>query len=471
VLGSVNADVKATGDWFDVDISSLGLKIDSGSFYAGWVESGSTYYNGIDADPSYHQRSWAYFPSYDEWIPFESLGLQANLMVRVRECSLADAPVQNVTTGRKYFGIQAAINTAKSGEQIVVNKGTYYENIYFKGKNLVVRSTDPNDSAVVAATVIKGGSDVVTFSGGQDENCVLAGFTITGGNRGIYCSGSYPTITNCVVAKNTGEGVYAYYASPTLTNCTITGNGAGGVAADSASEPAVANCTIVGNRIGGITVNWSTTTVVNSIIWSNWPKQITGARGAALITYSDVQDGWPALGNIDDDPCFASAGYWADANDPNIHSEPNEPDAIWVQGDYHLKSQGWRWNSTRREWGFDRVTSRAIDAGSPSSPLGKEPTSVPDDPGNIWGQNLRIDMGAFGGTAEASMPPHKWAILGDMTNDGTLDLLDLVIWAENWLRTNPPSAGPADLNRDRIVDMTDFALLAEDWLVETSWHD
>ncbi|MCX5637125.1 MAG: hypothetical protein NTX52_05465, partial [Planctomycetota bacterium] len=255
-----------------------------------------------------------------------------------------------------------------------------------------------------------------------------------------------------------------------LTNCTITGNGAGGVAADSASEPAVANCTIVGNRSGGITVSWSTTTVVSSIIWSNWPKQITGTRGAALITYSDVQGGWPALGNIDDDPCFASSGYWADANDPNIHSEPNEPDAIWVQGDYHLKSQGWRWNSNRREWGFDRVTSRAIDAGSPSTPLGKEPTSVPDDPGNIWGQNLRIDMGAFGGTAEASMPPHKWAILGDMTNDGTLDLLDLVIWAENWLRTNPPSAGPADLNRDRIVDMTDFALLAEDWLVETSWH-
>ncbi len=64
-------------------------------------------------------------------------------MVRVRECSIADAPVQNVTTGRKYFSIQAAINGARSGEQIVVNKGTYYENIDFKGKNIVVRSTDP----------------------------------------------------------------------------------------------------------------------------------------------------------------------------------------------------------------------------------------------------------------------------------------------------------------------------------------
>ncbi len=51
VLGSVNVDAKATGDWFDVDISSLGLKIDSGSFYAGWVEGDNTYYNGLDVRP------------------------------------------------------------------------------------------------------------------------------------------------------------------------------------------------------------------------------------------------------------------------------------------------------------------------------------------------------------------------------------------------------------------------------------
>jgi Zn-dependent metalloprotease len=470
VLGSVNVNAKATGNWFDVDISSLGLKIDSGSFYVGWVEGDKSYYNGLDADPPYYQRSWVYFHSFDVWEPFEGAGLLTNLMVRVREGSPADAPVQNITTSRKYFGIQAAINAAKSGEQIVVNKGTYYESINFKGKNLVVRSTDPEDFAVVAATVIKGGSEVVTFSGWEDANCVLAGFTITGGNTGIYCPGS-PTITNCVVTKNAGEGVYICYASPILANCMITGNGASGIAVDPESEPAISNCTIAGNRGGGITVNWGTAKVTNSIIWGNWPAQVTHSYGTVLINYSDIQDGWPGMGNISADPYFVSAGYWADPNDPNIPVEPNQANAIWVQGDYHLKSQGWQWNSQQREWGFDRVTSRAIDAGNPGSSLGEELVTVPDDPGNIYGQNLRIDMGSFGGTAEASMPPHKWVILGDLTNDGTLDLLDLASWAENWLNSDPPKAWPADLNRDRVVDMLDFALLAEDWATETTWHD
>jgi len=467
VLGSVNVDVKATGDWFDVDISSLGLKIDSGSFYAGWVEGDKSYYNGLDADPPYYHRSWAYFYSFNVWAPFEDVGLLANLMVRVREDSIADAPVQNITTGRKYFSIQTAINGARSGEQIVVSKGTYYESIYFKGKNLVVRSTVPNDSAIVAATVIKGNSDVVTFSGWEDANCVLAGFTITGGNRGIYCPGS-PTITNCVVTKNAGEGVYICYASPILANCMITGNGASGIAVDPESEPAISNCTIAGNRGGGITVNWGTPKITNSIIWGNWPAQVAYLYGTVLISYSDIQGGRPGQGNINADPYFVSAGYWANPNDPNIPVEPNQTNAIWVQGDYHLKSQGWRWNSNRGEWDSDHVTSRAIDAGSPGSLLGDEPMTVPDDPGNIWGQNLRIDMGAFGGTDKASMPPHKWAILGDLTNDGTLDLPDLALLAETWLNGGSESA--ADLNRDCVVDMLDFALLAEDWLAETSWH-
>lgn len=466
VLGSVNADIKATGDWFDVDISHLGLKIDSGNFYVGWVEGDNTYYNGLDLDPPYYYRSWVYFPSYG-WVPFEDAGLLANLMVRVHESSLADAPVQNITTGKKYFSIQAAINAAGSGEQIAVNKGTYNENIDFKGKNIMVGSTDPNDSGIVAATTIEGGDQVVTFGTGEEATCVLAGFTITGSNIGICCVESAPTITKCVITKNAGEGIYARYASPTVANCIIAGNESGGVVADYSGEAVIRNCTITGNRGGGIAANWCTAKIMNSIIWGNWPGQIASSYGTILINYSDVQGGWPGQGNINADPCFVSAGYWAEPDDPNIPADPNNTNAIWIQGDYHLKSEGWRWDRQQLEWDFDRVTSRAIDAGSPGSSLSEELMTVPGDPDNIYGRNLRINMGAFGGTAEAGMPPHGWAILGDLTNDGTLDLLDLALLAETWLSDDSEPA--ADLNRDGVVNILDFALLAEDWLHETSW--
>ena len=59
-------------------------------------------------------------------------------------------------------------------------------------------------------------------------------------------------------------------------------------------------------------------------------------------------------------------------------------------------------------WTYDNITSRCIDAGDPASPLGDEPMSVPRDPNNEYGINLRINMGAYGGTAQASIPPHDW---------------------------------------------------------------
>ena len=80
-----------------------------------------------------------------------------------------------------------------------------------------------------------------------------------------------------------------------------------------------------------------------------------------------------------------------------------------MDGDYHLKSEGWRWDSVRGRWDYDDVTSRCIDAGNPGSSLENELLIIPSDPDNIWGENIRINMGAYGGTSEASMPPYNWS--------------------------------------------------------------
>ena len=66
-----------------------------------------------------------------------------------------------------------------------------------------------------------------------------------------------------------------------------------------------------------------------------------------------------------------------------------------------------------------------LGAGNPGTPLGEEPMTVPRDPDNEYAVNVRIDMGAYGGTVQASMPPHGWAPLSDLDNDGTVDSLDL----------------------------------------------
>ena len=78
-------------------------------------------------------------------------------------------------------------------------------------------------------------------------------------------------------------------------------------------------------------------------------------------------------------------------------------------------------------------------------------------------------MGAYGGTAKASMPPYDWAMLADLTNDGIVDFEDFAGQADDWRQSR--SEQPGDLDRNGTIDVADLLLLAEDWLKTTSWYE
>jgi len=310
-----------------------------------------------------------------------------------------EGPVENLTTGEHYDYIQHAIVRGQAGDKIVVPEGTYKEDIDLIGRNLTLSSTNPDDPDVVAATIIDGGNRAVTFANGETADCILSGFTITGGSRGIYCTNNVtPKIDKCTVTKNTGSGIELYSGgNPILTNCTIIANGGSGiemrprragrftyynspqmsnciVAANNGhgllrGVPTVTNCTIAGNLKSGI--QESMPTVTNSIVYFNGDAQIVNIIGT--VTYSDVQGSFQGVGNIDADPLFA---------DP-------------ANNDYHLKSQAGRWHPGSEAWISDDLTSDCIDAGDPGSEIGLEPSPN----GSV------INIGAYGGTAQASKSP------------------------------------------------------------------
>jgi parallel beta-helix repeat protein len=345
-----------------------------------------------------------------------NLGLGDGIELVIASYATADGPVENISTGKRYDRIQHAINEAVSGDEIVIGEGTYFENINFSGKNLTLRSTDPDDPVVVAATIINGSERAVTFSRGEDDRCALSGLTITAGQTGIYCfessptithcrivnsggpgielrDGSNPAITSCEITSNIGAGIEIWmkkdgriviYNYPALTHCIITENGQNGI---SGGIPTITNCTIAAND--GCGVSNLQSTVTNSIIYFNGDNSAAmQVEGEAFVTYTAVQGGRPGEGNIDADPCFALVGYW------DLNGTPEDTsDDFRIPGDYHLRSQTGRWDANEQAWVRDAVTSPCIDAGNADSDWIAEPEP----------NGQRINMGAYGGTPQASM--------------------------------------------------------------------
>ena len=146
-----------------------------------------------------------------------------------------------------------------------------------------------------------------------------------------------------------------------------------------------------------------------------------------------------------------------------------EADPLFVnpdQDDFHLKSQAWRLDDSGR-WTWDDVTSRCIDAGNPSSVIEAELMAVPYDPNNDWGINVRTNIGAYGRTSQASMATYQWSLLGDINNDGIVDMEDVEIMTAQWLLET--SSHPGDLNRDGIVGIDDLKIILDQSDKETIW--
>ena len=403
-----------------------------------------------------------------------------------------------LTVPTQYPTIQAAINAASPNDTIIVSPGTYVENINFYGKDITLTSTDPGDPTIVESTIIDGNQNgsVVTFSGSETPICVLKGFTISRGG-GISGNNTEAGIINCIVEHNwdlswlgaglrqcdglisgcqimnnftdgyldpmegvvLGTGGGLYDCGGIIINCIIARNTAGDGGGLAYCSAAIINCTIVNNLAGddqgasGGGLYQCSGPIINSIIWNNtawWSGD--QLYDSSIPIYSCIQD-WTGggTGNINSDPLFADV--------------PND--------DYHLKSEYGRWeppetilndNGTPTDpnddfwevvslgqWVYDTLTSPCIDAGDPAS----------DWTAELWPHGGRINMGAYGGTPQASMSPSAIGNVADLDHDNDVDTDDFILLSGDWLYAE--YLLDTDLTRDGRVDLSDFAAFANQW--------
>ena len=188
--------------------------------------------------------------------------------------------------------IQAGINVTVNSDTVLVQPGTYVENINFNGKLITVASLflTTQDTTYISQTIIDGNQNgsVVTFENQEDSTAVLTGFRITNGyalygggirceinsspnltdvtisdnsadsGGGLYCLESNPELNNVIISGNTavliGGGLLCYlFADPNLTNVILSNNTAnegGGIYCIYNSSPSLENVTITGNSTG-----------------------------------------------------------------------------------------------------------------------------------------------------------------------------------------------------------------------------
>jgi len=199
------------------------------------------------------------------------------------------------TTGMgDYLTIQEGINASTDGDTVLVHPATYTENINFTGKNIIVSSLYliSQDTSYISQTIIDGNQNgsVVTFVNGEDTTAVLIGFTIKNGSStvggGILCNSSSPSLEYLTIIENTanvGGGILFIQSNSCLENLTFYGNSGSGVACNS-----------------------SNISLVNCILWNDYPDEIIFYSGSISVTFSDIQGGWIGEGNIDEDPQFVN---------------------------------------------------------------------------------------------------------------------------------------------------------------------
>ena len=206
----------------------------------------------------------------------------------------------------------------------------------------------------------------------------IDGFTIVSGQAdgpypfnqgaGLYGTGGNTVVVNCKFRDNTsalGGGISLVTATASLVNTELHGNRAfvlGGALYVDNSSLGLTNCLLTGNTsdladsLGGSAIyglgatlglssctladNWAADgraivnftwglppsgmiTVTNSILYNGGDELWINDGAGAVVEFSNIQGGWPGLGNMDEDPDFVSPGG-------------RVFEGQWFEGDYRL---------------------------------------------------------------------------------------------------------------------------------------
>jgi len=135
----------------------------------------------------------------------------------------------------EYLTIQQGIDASLVADTVLVQPGTYIENINYNGKNITVASLflTSADTSYISQTIIDGNQSgsVVTFESGEDTTAVLSGFTVQNGNAdeggGIDLGHTNCSFENVIIKdnySNIGGGISGWISDIYFSKTSIKNN-------------------------------------------------------------------------------------------------------------------------------------------------------------------------------------------------------------------------------------------------------
>jgi hypothetical protein len=364
----------------------------------------------------------------------------------------------------QYSKIQLAINAAVNGDTVLVSPGTYFENIRFRGKKIIVSSLflTTGNYTYINNTIINGSTpsnpdtgSCVIFVNKEDSSSVIEGFTLTGGTGtkwiDEHSAGTYVE----------GGAILSALASPTIEFNLIINNeairqpagisstGGGGMRCGDGA-PHILNNIIMNNRGmygGGITLNYCGGAVVkNNVIVQNKvyqavPGALTYGGGGLWInarnsanTLPNIVENNTIVGNISyGDPTTASSGIgggiWASTSilqfNNNIvwnnlqtlgHQLEISGTNTITYNDFEEGTSGTGNISVNPSFTdssfYLSASSPCIDAGNPSASYNDPPQSGNPTLAELPSKGtIKNDIGAYGGPGRSFSPAFSQALI------------------------------------------------------------
>ncbi|MDP7005339.1 MAG: hypothetical protein QF718_03920 [Phycisphaerales bacterium] len=350
-----------------------------------------------------------------------------------------------------FDNIQAAIDYASNGDEIIVMPGTYTGTgdsvINTLGKQLWIHSSDSYEKTIIDGELLRRGIECSTD---ETSGTIIEGITITQGRLadspggGLYCKNAFPSFINCSFENNAagtnGGGAHCVNGGASFTACKFSSNSA--------------------TRGGGVNTFRSAVTFTECLFEDNQ----SSTYGGCMYSYGNSSSGDPLrLLNcmIKNNTADSGGGLY-------LNSASNVITDCAIVGNTAYQAGGGMFNNQSSNpmitnCAFRFNESIADSGGGIRSVSGSSP-GISDTQfcsnfhngghigGNIVGNY--VDLGGNDFLQECPDCP------GDVDDSGVVDVNDIIAIIIVW---NCTDCDAEDINGNGVVEVNDLIELVSNW--------